>query len=141
MAKKESYFWTYLRGVMAPHWEVDRIESGSTTHGFPDVVFATPNVPTGYIELKAISEVRKRDTSKLGIQLSQMQVAWLIRRRKLNPWTYVFVKIVPTREYFLWDAQYSHRLNDATRDSMPPPSATWKNKIDPIELLNILEGK
>ena len=123
---------------MKGYWHADRIET-STLRGFPDLVFST-ETKTGFIELKAIKERPKRPTSKLGINLSPLQVAWLKKRREYaGSNCFVFVKIQASKEYLLFDAKYADRLNDATNENMPGLIKRWHYQIDPVELKQILD--
>ena len=55
---RESQFWKYVKDGMRNRWLEDRIETGSTKAGVPDV-FYTMNSMMGWVELKVFTILPK----------------------------------------------------------------------------------
>ena len=80
----ESQFWRYVKNGMRNKWLEDRIETGSTKIGVPDI-FYTMNDKMGWVELKVFNNLPKGENSIVKIKISPLQVHWLTSRWKKNP--------------------------------------------------------
>jgi hypothetical protein len=81
----EKTFWSLLRGHLPKKSHVQRIETGSTGRGIPDVNFCWQGVEV-WIELKIVKGRR--------VELSPEQVAWMFRRARAGGLCWVMARDV-----------------------------------------------
>ena len=140
---EESNLWRYLNEVMKREfgldkWLADRLESGSTTRGIPDICYSIRN-KFGFIELKIVKQYPVRETTKVNVKLTNLQKYWLKRRGELSGSCFVIVKVLSEKEYFIFDHINCQMLGTLTRKDMYKMTKFhWKNKIDPNELYSVL---
>lgn len=81
---------------------LQRIESGSTSLGIPDVYFATNNhVVGGWIENKEIEKLPKLSYAPVRIPFQMGQMAWIKRHLKYNDHVYLSVYVKSEVSYFI----------------------------------------
>ena len=81
---RESQFWKYVKDGMRNKWLEDRIETGSTKAGVPDVFYTMDNM-MGWVELKVFTSLPKGENSIVKMKVSPLQAHWLNSRWKRNP--------------------------------------------------------
>jgi hypothetical protein len=135
---RESAFWKYLREGMKKTWLADRIETGTTKAGVPDVFYAIDG-SCGWIELKMMSSMPRDKTSKMKTKVSALQLHWLRTRAKEGVTTWMFFQCALPKSYYLTSMKYlnSHSL---TKDFVLNNSKIWENRIDFNELAEILQN-
>lgn len=136
----ESVFWNYLKKGMGQLWLSDRIETGVTKAGVPDVFF-TMEGRMGWIELKLAKKLPARDSSKIPVKISPLQVHWLQTRFRLcQGGTWLFIAIENPRCYYLirgGDSQVQYTKSEIESIAFK----TWRTKIDFPELAFILQNE
>jgi len=73
METLEKNLWSLLKGKLPPHCHAQRIETGSTGLGIPDVNLCLNGIET-WVELKVVKGLR--------VELSPQQVVWHYRRAR-----------------------------------------------------------
>lgn len=109
---KESSFWNWLRGHLAPLGHFTRIES-EVSIGIPDVYFAlkTAGRHDGWIELKSVA-APKTDRAhplkgKKGLRIEQVE--WIMRHTLEGVPVFVFAKIGAV--VYVFRGMQARRLN------------------------------
>ena len=142
---EESNLWRYVNDVMKreygiANWLADRLESGSTIRGIPDICYSIKD-KFGFIELKIVKQYPVRETTRVNVKLTNLQKYWLKRRGDLSGSCYVLVKILSEKEYFIFNHINCQSLGELTRKEMYKMAELhWKNKINPNELYFILSN-
>jgi hypothetical protein len=133
----ESSFWRYLYVGMRTFWSADRIETGSTTMGVPDVFFSMPG-RMGWIELKLVKSLPARDSSKVSMKISPLQVHWLKSRHAHFGNTWLFICLQTPKTFYLIEGKnvQKHFLKSELE---PLSRKIWRTKIDFRELALILQ--
>lgn len=90
---RESSFWNWLRGHLAPLGHFTRIES-EISSGVPDVYYAIPSGVDGWIELKSLAAPKRGSSLPLKRKgLRDEQVEWIARHWKLGVRVHILVKL------------------------------------------------
>lgn len=121
MNSRESSLWKMLKGHMPSSWDVQRIETGSTGRGIPDVNVCVDGHEF-WIELKVVQGRR--------VELSPEQVAWHYRRTRAGGRTWILAR---DKADGVWKGKYD-RLYLWSGDKAPevfskgieaPGAVTW----------------
>lgn len=105
---KESELWRWLRDELTVSYksiDLQRVESGSTSEGIPDVNYCLQGVE-GWIELK-VAKLTKRPPYIITIGLRPAQAFWLARRRRAGGRAWVLAAIPPMAEV---EGRWGHLL-------------------------------
>lgn len=135
----EKTFWMYLRDKMKGlPLLLQRIESGGTSRGVPDVAFSS-NGLHGWIELKYISGWPTRPSTQVKIpSLSAYQKLWLDDHYAYGGSTYLLLR-VGLNEFLLFEGDQVANLGSLTRNDMIQQSkGYWKPSINAKELWKII---
>lgn len=122
---KESDFWGWLRDeltITVPTIHIQRIESGSTASGIPDVNLCVRGVEA-WLELK-VATLTKRNPVRMKIRFPNDQAFWLARRCQAGGHAYLLVAVPKYDEsegrwgeLLLYDGAFAPRLVNMLRDT------------------------
>jgi hypothetical protein len=140
----ESKLWERVSAVMFGRWFADRIETGKTTQGVPDVFFVFESQKVnGWIELKTIPRWPKRDETPVRIaHFTRQQKRWLRNKARagVNCWFLLYVEF--GHYYVLIHGSQAHNVGSWTRaDLILNASAVWRDNIDANLLTSVLIGE
>lgn len=111
MAKSESDVWKTLKMKAGNNILLQRFEC-STPGGVPDVHYLTCNGVSGWIELKNIKELPKRQSTPIRIpHFTQQQKLWLQTYGSLGGNAWVFVGL-PNNWFMLFSWKVVHCLGE-----------------------------
>lgn len=137
----ETTFWHYLRDILKKAMLLQRIESGATGLGIPDVLY-TYEGHHGFIELKQVKDYPKRNYTRVPLRISQEQLNWLYRHGDRGGFCFVMVKIVVPGHYYLFSHDRLLRIKDFdTQEYIDRSVWHCKGRIDnthKYSLLNVL---
>jgi len=112
----EKTLWYYLKKGMGQRWNACRHEDRSTP-GTPDVSFGISRGLQGWMELKAIDDWPRRDSTIVRIRhLTRVQKLWLTRRGETGASCWILVRV--KRDYLLFHWTNIDRLGEMTRSEM-----------------------
>lgn len=140
--KPETRFWQYIRQGLKKYCELQRIESGLTAKGIPDVSYSIKNAPIrGWIELKHVKSWPKRQNTVVKLpHYNPEQKLFLWKHGEASGYCWLFLKI--EKNYLLFDhiqAQNVGELNSFDLNCIA--HAKWSNRINFEELSSTLSGE
>ena len=94
---KEADLWRWFRDELTSTYagiDIQRVESGSTSEGIPDVNYCLRGVE-GWLELK-VGTITKRDPHLVTLGLRPAQAFWLARRARAGGRASILAAIPPT---------------------------------------------
>ena len=134
MDKKESNFWNLLKAHLPKTIDTQRIETGSTGRGIPDVNMCKLGKEI-WVELKVVKG-RK-------VQLSPEQTAWHFRRTRAGGTTWILArdKVDGGRKgkydkIYAWSGKYSVDVSGNGIDS--ENAIVWERPFDWDEIWQLL---
>tara|TARA_R110000824_G_scaffold64402_2_gene168250 strand:+ start:20478 stop:20888 length:411 start_codon:yes stop_codon:yes gene_type:complete len=134
MDKKESNFWNLLKAHLPKTIDTQRIETGSTGRGIPDVNMCKLGKEI-WVELKVVKG-RK-------VQLSPEQTAWHFRRTRAGGTTWILArdKVDGVRKgkydkIYAWSGKYSVDVSGNGIDS--ENAIVWERPFDWDEIWQLL---
>lgn len=134
----ETNFWTTLKNKLRSDWEPERVENCVAT-GTPDLYYTLKKSgKMGWIELKYIPEIPKRETTIVNIEhYTPQQRNWIMRHGSIGATVFLFLQIEKT--YILFNWRQAQMVGYLTYNQMLDQSINyWRPMIDRRELLSIL---
>ena len=120
---------------MKGQWLADRIETGITRAGIPDIFF-TIDSRMGWIELKSIKKLPSKETSLVESKISALQVHWLKTRW---PNTWLLLRVDTPKSFYLFKG--NHVRNKWTLEEFKRLyDQQWDQRINFTEFSQILQN-
>jgi hypothetical protein len=122
MSEKQAYA-LFKKHIARPMDRIDRIESGLTVEGMPDINACFDGVEC-WIELKSPTEPKRATTPLFGSnhKLSMSQRNWFLRQR--NAGGHAFILVCTDIRWLLLGGALADKLNEMTVDEMMD-AARW----------------
>ena len=139
--RDENNFKKTLRDALMGHLDLQSIED-KYSKGIPDLNYCAEGTE-GWIELKIMVGWPAMENTPITSALRHLtpeQCNWMRRRTRHGGRTFLFIKIMTTREFMLFKGEDAREVKDATEERARELALqTWTGSVKVPELLALLK--
>lgn len=133
---RESSVWKKLSRYISMHkpsgdWMLQRIETGTTTRGFPDVIFFESG-NTIFIELKVVRG------NKLDLSWEQVNYLTTLQNMGFSTWVLGYKKLSDKESFYYGSGKFAEDIKEKGIDSEHITEAEIVHKLSMYEMLVIM---